>query len=227
MAVAARLPRPLAQQRAAEALRAAILEGLLRPGQRVNQEEWAERVGVSPIPVREALNVLAGEGLVTHRPRRGYVVTELQLDELEDVYALRRLLETEALRRGVPRGTPENVALLRRAEVACSRASSEGDLAGTLEANRLFHDRLFGLAGSSPLSRLIALLWDQTEAYRALYYVLLGELAEAGRAHAAIVDAVAAGDTAAAVRHQDAHRDRALERLRSVLAAPSSSPGPR
>ena len=95
---------PTAQDRAAASLRGAILEGLLRPGQRVNQEEWAARTGVSLIPVREALRALAGEGLVAYRPRRGYAVTELDLAGLEEVYRLRRVLETDALLRGVPLG---------------------------------------------------------------------------------------------------------------------------
>jgi DNA-binding GntR family transcriptional regulator len=211
--------RPTAHLRAAAALRAAILDGELRPGQRVNQEEWAARTGVSAIPVREALNALAGEGLVTYRPRRGYVVTELALDDLEEVYALRRLLESEALRRGVPRAGAADVAALRAADEDYGRASRGRDLAAALEANRRFHELLFGLAGSRPLSRLIGLLWDQTEAYRALYYALPGEVAETRRAHAAIVDAVVARDAGAAVLEQDGHRERALERLRVVLAA--------
>jgi DNA-binding GntR family transcriptional regulator len=207
--------RPTAQDRAAAALRAAILEGELRPGQRVNQELWAERAGVSQIPVREALRALAGEGLVEYRPRRGYAVTELDLAGLEEVYALRRTLETEALRRGVPQATPADVAELDRAADACST----GDAAGRLAANRRFHGLLHGLAGSRPLARLIDLLWDSTEAYRALYYALPGEAAEADRAHRDLVRAVAAGDAERAVAVQDAHRERALARLREALSA--------
>src|SRR3954453_17077807 len=107
MPVATATRTPTAQARAAATLRAAILDGELRPGQRVSQEAWAARAQVSLIPVREALRALAGEGLVTYRPRRGYVVTELDLDELEEVYRLRRLLETDVIRRGVPRATPD------------------------------------------------------------------------------------------------------------------------
>jgi DNA-binding GntR family transcriptional regulator len=218
-AVAAPSRRPTAQHRAAETLRAAILEGELRPGQRVNQEAWAARVGVSPIPLREALRSLAGEGLVTYRPRRGYVVTELDIAELEDVYALRRLLETEALQRGVERATEADVAALRTAAAACRRAAARGDVAAQLEANRLFHARLHGLAGSRQLSRLIDLLWDSTEAYRALYYALPGEAADANRAHEGIVAAVRERDVRSAIALQDDHRMRALTRLRAALAA--------
>jgi DNA-binding GntR family transcriptional regulator len=112
LAVAAAVRTPTAQDRAAATLRAAILDGELRPGQRINQEAWAERARVSMIPVREALRALTGEGLVTYRPRRGYAVTELDLEELEEVYRLRRLLETDALRRGVTRATAADLEAL-------------------------------------------------------------------------------------------------------------------
>lgn len=204
-----------AEARAAGALRTAILEGELRPGQRVNQEAWAERIGVSAIPVREALRALTGEGLVTYRPRRGYAVTELDLAELEEVYALRRLLESEALQRGVPRATGDDLRTLASAAEACRTAP---DVATRLQANRRFHALLHGLAGSRPLQRLIDLLWDSTEAYRALYYALPGEATAADRAHRAILAAVAAGDAEQVVALQAAHRAHALQRLRDVLS---------
>lgn len=218
MTIAPAARTPTAQDRAAAQLRTAILEGELRPGQRVNQEAWAARAGVSLIPVREALRALAGEGLVTYRPRRGYAVTELDLADLEEVYRLRRLLETDALRRGVPLARADDLALLAEAADACREAGAAGDVAAQLGANRRFHGRLHGLARSAPLQRLIDLLWDSTEAYRALYYVLPGESAEADRAHRAILAAVARGDADAVVSLQDAHRARALARLRESLA---------
>jgi DNA-binding GntR family transcriptional regulator len=217
VSVGSPLAAPTAQDRAASTLRTAILDGELRPGQRVNQETWAERASVSLIPLREALRALAGEGLVTYRPRRGYAVTELDLAELEEVYRLRRLLETDALSRGVPCATTTDVAALEAAARACRAAGARGDVAGQLAANRRFHDRLHALSASRPGTRLIDLLWDSTEAYRALYYALPGEAAAADRAHRAIIDAVRAGDPAGVVALQDEHRDRALERLRAAF----------
>ena len=103
---------------------------------------------MSLIPVREALHALAGEGLVTYRPRRGYVVTELDLADLEEVYRLRRLLETDALRRGVPRATtPTTSPRSSEMPTRASRRPAPRDIAGQLAANRRFHDRLHGLAG--------------------------------------------------------------------------------
>jgi DNA-binding GntR family transcriptional regulator len=211
----AREHAPTAQDRAASSLRQAILAGRLRPGDRVNQEEWAARAGVSAIPMREALRALAGEGLLEYRLRRGYAVTQLDLGDLEEVYRLRAVLERDALLRGVRRATPADVAELRRHAAAYERAA---DVAARLQANRRFHARLHALAGSRVLTRLIDYLWDSTEAYRALYYSLAGEADEAGRAHEAILGAVAAGDARRAADLQDAHRDRALARLRELLA---------
>ncbi len=224
MTIVQALRSPTAHDRAAATLRAAILDGELLPGQRVNQIAWAERAQVSPIPIREALRALAGEGLVTYRPRRGYAVTELDLGELEEVYRLRKLLETDALLRGVGNAGVDDVRAIETAAAACAAAAQAGDVAGQLAANRRFHARLHGLAGSRPAARLIDLLWDSTEAYRAFYYGLPGEAAEADRAHRAIIDAVAAGDAEGVVRLQDAHRERALMRLREALQASPAGP---
>lgn len=215
---------PTAQDRAASTLRGAILEGELRPGQRVNQETWAERARVSLIPLREALRALAGEGLVTYRPRRGYAVTELDLGELEEVYRLRKVLETDVLLRGVPRATPADVTSLEAAADDCRSAAARGDVAGQLAANRRFHNRLHALSDSRPAARLIDLLWDSTEAYRALYYALPGEAAAADEAHRAIIAAVRAGDPERVVVLQDGHRARALDRLRTSFRGEADAP---
>ena len=83
-----------AQQVAVTWLRRAIARGALRPGERIGQDAAAAQIGVSPIPVREALRILESEGLVTYVPRRGYFVTELNLADVEEIYHLRGLLET-------------------------------------------------------------------------------------------------------------------------------------
>ena len=172
---------------------------------------------MSLIPIREALRALAGEGLVTYRPRRGYAVTELDLAELEEVYRLRCLLETECFLLGVERATPADLRALEAAADECSEAAATGDVAGQLAANRRFHDRLHALARSRPRRGCSTSSGTSTEAYRALYYVLPGAAAEADSAHRAIIDAVADRDAARAVALQDAHRERALERLRTSL----------
>ncbi len=87
----------------------AILSGVLGPGARLRQEELAEVFGTSRIPVREALRALEYEGLVSSEPHRGFTVTALDADDVEEVYALRILLESEAVRLALPLLTDEDL----------------------------------------------------------------------------------------------------------------------
>ena len=101
---------PTAQEAVLTELRRAIVTGELRPGEQVRQDALAEQFGVSRVPLREALKILEGEGQVTYLPHRGYFVAELDVADLREVYRLRDLLETEAVRAAVPRLTDADVA---------------------------------------------------------------------------------------------------------------------
>jgi DNA-binding GntR family transcriptional regulator len=210
-------PLATAQQVAATWLRRAIARGVLRPGDRIGQDAAAVQIGVSLIPVREALRMLESEGVIRYVPRRGYFVATLDLAELEEIYRLRRLLETDAIERGLPRVRPEDVRELEGAAAACTAAAAAADVGAQLAENRRFHFALYALAGSETQARLIRMLWDATEAYRAIYYDLPGAADDAGGAHAAIVEAVRAGDVARCVAELDAHREQALVALRALL----------
>jgi len=208
-----------AQQVAVTWLRRAIARGALRPGERIGQDAAAAQIGVSPIPVREALRILESEGLVTFAPRRGYFVTELNLADVEEIYHLRGLLETDAVRRGLPHASEADIGALAIAMADCEAAHHAGDIAAELAANRRLHFGLYGLAGSDSATRLIRQLWDATEAYRALYYGTPSGEREAAAAHRAIVTAARAYDTDACVAALDRHRQHALDALRIVLGA--------
>jgi DNA-binding GntR family transcriptional regulator len=214
------------QQHALDWLRQAIVAGELVPGARVIQEDVAERIGVSVAPVREALRVLEQEGQVTYRPRRGYFVTELRIADLEEIYALRRLLEAHAAREALPSLVGERLRAIRRAGEECARAASVGDVAAELAANRRFHFAILDPPGRPHVIRLIRLLWDSTEAYRALYYNSAAERRASVAAHARIVAAVRAQDPDRLVAELDAHRERALDVLRGVLGE-AAAPAPR
>jgi DNA-binding GntR family transcriptional regulator len=211
-------PPGTTQQHAVDWLRRAIVTGELQPGARVTQEDIAERIGVSVVPVREALRVLEGEGQVTYRPRRGYFVTTLRIEDLAEIYALRQVLEERAVRRALP--DVDEAALRRMADAAadCADAAAAGDVTRELAANRRLHFALFEHPAQPHAMRVIRLLWDSTEAYRALYYNAPEERRAADDAHARILAAVAAGDADRLVRELDAHRDRALDRLGAILA---------
>jgi DNA-binding GntR family transcriptional regulator len=204
-------------QHALDRLRHAIVSGELVPGQRVNQEDVAEMLGVSIAPVREALRVLEQEGQVTYRPRRGYLVTELRIEDLEEIYALRQVLEERAVRQHLPGLGPDDVQRLTVSARECAAAAERGDVAAELQANRRFHFGLLESPDQPHTMRLIRLLWDSTEAYRAMYYNSPEERRRAGAAHERILEAVRRGDADRLVAELDAHRARALKVLEGIL----------
>jgi DNA-binding GntR family transcriptional regulator len=205
-------------QHVLDGLREAIIGGDLRPGERVRQEDVAARLGVSVAPVREALRILEQEGQVTYLPRRGYFVTELEYEDLTEIYGLRRLLEERAATAALPRLQTADVARIRSAARDCAEAVQDGDVLTELAANRRFHFAIMEPAGQPHLLRLIRLLWDSTEAYRAIYYDSAGERRQSLDAHDRIIAALDACDAPQLVHELDAHRDRALVVLRGVLA---------
>jgi DNA-binding GntR family transcriptional regulator len=161
--------------------------------------------------------VLEQEGQLTYLPRRGYFVTELDLDDLREIYDLRRLVEARAARQALPlldEDAHERIALAAR---DCADAVGRGDVTAELEANRRFHFAVLEAPGQVHTMRVVRLLWDSTETYRALYYNDPADRDDSLDAHGRIIDAVEAADADRLVAELDAHRDAALERLAQVL----------
>ena len=208
-----------AHELVAAALRQAILDRELKPGEKIRQEEVAKRLGVSVIPVREALRVLAGEAQVTYRPRQGYVVAELDVRDLSEVYRLRELLEAEAVRVALPKLTDADVD---RIAALFDQVASAATISDAMKANRRAHFVLFEAAALPILLRHIAMLWDSTEAYRALYYSTTSVDDE----HRAIVAALSERDTERVLALLDAHRRHALDALTAALDPRRDRPVP-
>jgi DNA-binding GntR family transcriptional regulator len=210
-------PVATAQQHAVDALRGLIVGGVLRPGARVNQEDLAADLGLSVAPIREALRVLEQEGQLTYLPRRGYFVTELNVSDLTEIYALRAVLEERAARHALPVLDAEALDRVREAARECADAAASGDVAAELAANRRFHFGLLDAPGQPHALRVIRLLWDSTEAYRAMYYNSPEERRASLDAHDAILAAAEDRDPDALVAALHAHRERALDVLRAIL----------
>lgn len=139
--------------------RTAILSGIVKPGERLRQETVAGVFGVSRLPVREALKALESEGLVVSAPRRGFVVTELDAEDVDELYDLRALLEGEAVRLAIPRLTKEDVADLEGLHEDMVTAATE---AAKIAARDRYHMRLYAASGRPRLVELIASLRKET-----------------------------------------------------------------
>lgn len=210
-------PPGTAARHAVEGLRQALVTGALAPGDRIRQEEIAESLGVSLAPVREALAILEQEGQVTYFPRRGYFVAELDLGEMREIYELRALLEERAARRALPSLEEGDLERIELAARDCADAAGEGDVAAELEANRRFHFGVLGSPDQVHTMRLIRLLWDSTETYRALYYNSPRARRQSLAAHDRILAAIRDRDPDRLVEELDSHRAGALDRLARIL----------
>ncbi|GHA93766.1 GntR family transcriptional regulator [Streptomyces termitum] len=211
-----RRPRT-AQQFVLEELRGAITSGALRPGAPIRQDALAARLEVSRVPLREALKTLEAEGLVVHHVHRGYFVAELSLADLEEIYRIRALLETEAVLRAMRSGPEDLTETLTAVQHEVERAAEAGDVTAMAEANRRFHLTLIEGCGMPRLVRMVTTLWDATDAYRSLYYTDPDHRRQAVHEHRAVLSGLREHDTDSVVRWLDDHRTHAVTALRAVL----------
>jgi len=206
---AARATATTAQDLVLSALRDAILSGALAPGARLRQEELADVFGTSRIPVREALRALEYEGLVASEPHRGFTVTALDADDVEEVYDLRILLEGHAVRLAIPLLTDadlEELEELFREMVAAATPDEE------LAARERFYLRLYSVTGRPRLVGLIARL--RQEVARALRWPTLQH---APAVHEHFFEAVKTADADRAVAQLSGHYQRVALLIRRYL----------
>lgn len=217
--------RPKTLERAVlSALRNMILVRRLQPGQAIPQDAIAEELGVSKLPVREALKILEGEGQVTYRPHRGYVVAELDLDELLEIYRMRELLEEDAVRQANHPLGSETLSVMKEAMDAMDSMDVTGDgLVPAIEANRRFHFSLLESTNRPQTVRIIRLLWDSSEPYRALYYMSPAALRRVSEEHQKIYEAATEGDTDQLLAHLRQHRESAIAALKGILPGTAKS----
>lgn len=199
----------------ARQIREAILGGHLAPGARIRQEALGRELGVSRIPVREALRQLEAEGLVSLTPRSGARVARLDLAEHHEVYRLREALEPIAIAESARHITDAQLAelrlLLERVEAAV------GDPRAWLARDREFHLAAYAAAPLPRLTRMIEELWNTTQQYRRAFVMTLDaeglELVNAE--HRLILAALERGDADDAELRQRAH----IRRTRVTLMA--------
>lgn len=145
-------------------IRRAILAGDEPPGTLIPIDAVAQFFGVSQIPVREALKVLTGEGLVEHTPHVGYSVAKLRFSEFLEFYEVRQALEAAALRAGVPFATAEDDERAAEAHRGLGGAIEDGNARGVHAHSRRFHLALIGPARMDRLIHMYESAWNMTEA---------------------------------------------------------------
>lgn len=150
-------------------LRRAILSGELAPGEFIRQEKWAAALEVSRIPVREALKVLTSEGLLAHDPNKGYYPVKLDVEEMAQIYLMRRVLEPELIKT-IRWPTSRELRQLRETARKSEEALARRDIATSLELERAIDYQIYDLSRLKIVVREVKRLWELADPYRYLAF---------------------------------------------------------
>lgn len=198
-------------------LREMIGTGKLEPGQQIVQESLSAALGVSRVPIREALRVLEGEGQVIHHPNRGYFVTDLSVEDLEEVYRIRAILEEEALRLAIPLLTDSDIEYIESIQVELEKSVASKKISGITETNRRFHFAMFEASNMPRLVRMIRTLWDATDAYRGVYFATPTNLQHMNSEHRQMLESLKKRDVKKTIEFQTLHRENAVSAVSQVI----------
>lgn len=175
------------------ALRAAVISGEMKPGEVYSAPTLGKRFGVSPTPVREAMLDLAKEGLVTSLPNKGFRVTEVSDEDLDEITALRLLIEPPMVRAVTGLIDEPGLARLRTLAASIVDFAVSGDLIQYTEADREFHIAILEYSGNRRLVALISELRSHTRLLGLAPLAAAGKLHETAMEHVELVDLIAAG----------------------------------
>jgi DNA-binding GntR family transcriptional regulator len=199
-------------------IRTRIIDGLVAPGERIDQEEEARRLDLSRTPVREALRRLSADGLVIIVPNRGAQVRSLSSEDLVDLYSLRIALETEASLLGTERISESAVggmmALLPQMDIVAEQV----DLSSWIDLDRRFHSILYGATGYKRLVGQIDQYREEARRYRMVAFKLPEELGVSLKSHYVIVDAIKRRDAKEVSNVVRATLERTRNRLLDAVA---------
>ncbi len=203
----------------ADAIEASILDGNIAPGTPLLQLDLAASFGVSRVPVRDALAILEQRHLAVRVPRKGVIVRPITAQSVRDVFAARRVLETEITRLAGPRMSRSDVAALDEIVDRQRGASLAGDLAATRAADREFHATVWRACGNQVLEELVETVWRRALQARGYGHRTPGWSARSIARHERIVAALRDGDTPAAIAAAVAAVDAAESEILAALPA--------
>ena len=200
-------------------IRDAVLSGKYPPGKRLVADEIARELGVSRMPVREALQRLQLAGLISITRHKGAVVSELSEPDIVEIYHIRAVLDGLATRLAAPNLTQTDhqalLALLEEMETA----AKANDVETVLAVNRRFHGIIWKAARAPRLQELMENLYDASQRFRNISVLIPGRLDQITQEHRLIAEALARGDAPAAERHANEHHEGTARRLLNSLGA--------
>ncbi|GAA4594578.1 GntR family transcriptional regulator [Planotetraspora phitsanulokensis] len=193
-----------ASHRVAAYLRTAILSGEIGPGERIRQEDVAERLGASRLPVREALRILEAEGLTEHLPNKGARVPSLSMQDLNVIYKIRERLEPLALTESIPNLSGRDLRELDRLQ---GRIEADTGISEFLTLDREFHLMTYTGCQVDQLSMMVVRLWNSTQHYRRAFMKVSGSSRRwvINAEHRLLLDAMERRDSVDAERHLAGH----------------------
>ncbi len=222
MAIASLKPlrKSLLSENVVGSIRAAILDGKFELGQRLVETELAEQLGVSRGPIREALRLLAAEGLVVINVHRGTFVVEPTVADVEEIYSLREALEVLAVQRVVRLASDDELAELVEIIRRFQAATREERIERLVDENMKFHSRLFSLARHSRLSQVWSALESQLHLCNLMELERIQEdLSMSFEDHSEILDAIQSRDAERACRLISKHSQKAAQIVRKAAEA--------
>ncbi|WP_236792142.1 GntR family transcriptional regulator [Amycolatopsis sp. GM8] len=190
-----------------EQIRSMVISGELLPGEKVQQSALAERLGVSRIPVREALSKLHSEGVLDHRPNTGYTVARFNSEDLSEIYLMRRLLETVLLKSAdLAQVDLRTLQDLHKKMMTAAKNHNPDEFQ---HWNKKFHFEIFTASPLQVVLQELERLWYMSGFYRSMYLYEPETTSITIQEHQGIIEAVKAGDVKALIKRSDAHRSRA------------------
>lgn len=213
--ISSELHVPLLQDAVLASLRERLLDGTFPPGSQLNIREVAAHLGVSAVPVREAIKILQSEGRLVHERSRGYSVRRLSHEELIQVNRLSELIEVELLQAGVPKLNTAQIDEMRT--VARVVHEDSGDRRQVLEAHHRLHFIPYEAADLSVYLEVVGRLWAHYEHYRLLFFDSdIALKTSASEEHSNFVEACIAGDVELAVAIHREHRVNSFRHLSRI-----------
>lgn len=205
--------RPLYED-VADRLREQIFAKQLAPGSWLDEQSLADQFGISRTPMREAIKVLASEGLVTIKMRRGAYVTEIAKNDLEQIFTILSLLEGEAAKQAAIKATEEELNQLDYWHHRLEKAAADRDIEQFFEINSKFHELIQDIAGNRWMNGVIADLRKVLKLHRRDSLTSTGRLQNSLIEHREILKTLLRRDQGGAEAAMRKHMERGLEALR-------------